>query len=439
MRILFVSPLFPMDFSKSVYGGFQRMRMWLDAMISLGADLDILFLRGSANRTNQTAPEVALKLNDLWGIRANVVICDGNPEERHANIYAKYVAHYLRPALGISQHYDFRPFLEAVQRDAFARCLERSPDIIFFHSLHGTSPALSMDLSRCRVLLDIDNIEHRRFAREVGQTSRWMCKPLLYMQVPALWWAERAAIVRSKHAFVCSLSDRNYLQRSMRVPNVEVVPNAVPRVADRLLTKSPNVLFIGAYSHTPNVVAAEYLVRKVWPHLVNLYPKAKLFIAGPRSERLPGIHNPPIGVKYLGFVSDLDALYRKTRVVCCPIQSGGGTRIKILEAAGYGIPVVSTRIGAEGLDLMPDREIIIRNNPTDIAAACARLLANDKHAKQIGTSARKIVRTLYDRTAIVGQMRALLVGNVVSNNRKTSPPVTGAPFYRTSESQNAEP
>jgi glycosyltransferase involved in cell wall biosynthesis len=154
-------------------------------------------------------------------------------------------------------------------------------------------------------------------------------------------------------------------------------------------TQNPEEALIGACTSEPNVVAAEYLLREVWPRLVRICPKARLLIAGPGSEAIAGFQDPPNGIEFLGFVSDLDALYRRTRVLCCPIQSGGGTRIKILDAASHGVPAVSTPLGAEGIDLVPDAEIVLRSSAAGLAEACADLLTDDARAQRVGAPARK--------------------------------------------------
>ena len=404
MRVLFVTPHFPEDFSQSVSGAFQRMRMWLDAFQALGADIDVLFFRHSRVTTGlENAPAVAQRLDELWGIRCNVILCGRESVEHPDGFFASYV----QPALGLSRQSGFRSYIGKRQTEAFRHCLGRSPDIIFFHRLHATGPALSLSLGRARVFLDLDDVEHRKFAREVGQPPQWRFKPLLYMQVPALWWGERAAIVRSNRAFVCSEADRRYLRRMMGVRNVEVIPNAVAWIDDGPLAAEPNILFIGAYGYAPNVVAAEYLIREIWPGVARICPKARLLIAGLRSELIPSFQDPPDGVEFLGFVRDLNALYRRTRVLCCPIQSGGGTRIKILEAASYGVPVVSTPLGAEGIELTPDEEIVLRKDAKGLAEACADLLVDDARARRMGALARERVRALYSREAVVCRMKAI--------------------------------
>ncbi len=412
MRVLLVSPQFPRDFSRSVYGGFQRLRMWLEAIQSLEPDLDILFFPGAGVAAgSEASAAVAQGLLEAWGVRAEVTLCEREPEDERRGRLARYVAAYVRPALGPSQHTLLRPYRGKRQQDAMARCLARSPDIVFFHGVRSAASAMSLSLDGARVLLDLGDVEHRLFAREVGQPPRWRLKPLLYLQVPALWWGERGAIVRSDRTFVCSEADRHYLRRTMAVRNVDVVPNAVPRIPDRALATNPNVLFLGAYSHQPNVLAAEYLVREVWPRLTRICPPARLLIAGPRSEEIPSFQDPPKGVEFLGFVSDLDRLYRMTRVVCCPILSGSGTRIKILEAASYGVPVVATPRAAEGIDLVPEREILLRRDPRHLAQACAELIADDARASAVGTAARERVRELYTRDAVVQRMAAILAGD----------------------------
>jgi glycosyltransferase involved in cell wall biosynthesis len=96
--------------------------------------------------------------------------------------------------------------------------------------------------------------------------------------------------------------------------------------------------------------------------------------------------------------------------MCCPIQSGAGTRVKILEAASHGVPVVSTPLGAEGLDFVGDSDIVLRDDAAGLAEACGALLSDDEQAGRIGAAARQRVRAQYDREAVVSRMRAALAG-----------------------------
>jgi glycosyltransferase involved in cell wall biosynthesis len=104
-------------------------------------------------------------------------------------------------------------------------------------------------------------------------------------------------------------------------------------------------------------------------------------------------------------VEDLSALYRRTRVVCCPIRVAGGTRLKILEAAAYGKPIVSTTVGAEGIEFRDGQEIFLRDEPASFAAACAKLMADTSLGEQMGAAARRVVGRLYERDVVIEQIR----------------------------------
>jgi len=406
MRALVVSPaVLPHDFSRSVCGGLQRLQMWLHAIQPLVSELEVLFFPNAGTPDDAAAARaVGQSLEQRWDVGAQVTLCARAHEPKPRAGLAGYIDTYVQPALEPSRHPLFRPYLGARQRQVLERCLSRAPDLVFCHCLQSMRAAMSTSLNGARVFLDLDNVMYRWFAREVKQPPRWRLKPLIFLQVPALWWGEREAVERCMLAFFCSEVDRRHLHRMMRVSNVDVIPNAVPQIADRALTSAPNVLYLGAYSYPPNAVAAEYMIRKVWPLLRRLAPEARLIIAGPSSEEIPSFHEPPPGVEFVGFVEDLAGLYGCTRVVCCPIQSGGGTRIKILEAASYGVPVVATSVAAEGIDLVPEREILIRDQPRGLAEACADLLGDDTRAIRIGAAARERIRRTYDREAVQRQM-----------------------------------
>jgi glycosyltransferase involved in cell wall biosynthesis len=172
----------------------------------------------------------------------------------------------------------------------------------------------------------------------------------------------------------------------------------------------PTLLFIGNYVYPPNVEAADFLVREVWPRVQTRHPDARLLIAGSYTERIPALAGRPAGVEVLGFVDDLAGLYQRTRVVCCPIRVAGGTRVKIVEAAAFGKPVVSTTVGAEGLDFRDGEEILLRDDPEALAEACSRLLADPGFSERMGIAARAAVSRRYDRAATVARIRDLIVG-----------------------------
>ena len=171
----------------------------------------------------------------------------------------------------------------------------------------------------------------------------------------------------------------------------------------------PNLLFLGACDYLPNIETAERLVTDIFPLIRKTVPQARLVLAGKGSDSLPSRKNAPEHVTYLGYVPDLDALYRRTRIVCCPMLNGGGTRVKLIEAAGYARPMVSSHVGAEGLEFADGRDILLRDSDGDFAEACIRLLQDDQACARLGAAARTRMRALYDARNIVEQIRSLML------------------------------
>ncbi len=151
---------------------------------------------------------------------------------------------------------------------------------------------------------------------------------------------------------------------------------------------------------------------KIWPGILSNVPDAKLIIAGISPERLKNRGTYLPGIEITGFVKDLDILYQKSRVIVTPILVGGGTRYKIIEAAAYSKPIVSTTMGAEGLEFVPGKEILIRDDTGSFAEACIELLANPSLCEGIGKAARDKTARLYDRKAVVGLIRKRIAGNI---------------------------
>lgn len=236
---------------------------------------------------------------------------------------------------------------------------------------------------------------------------------MLLAHAPALLLAERLAASRSRLTFVASEIDCRKLRALGFGTGVTVVPNAVPFPRKSLgLPLEPTLLFIGDFGYDPNREAGERLARAILPRIRSQVPAARLLLAGKRAERLSRAAATQPGVECLGFVEDLDQLYAQVRVVCCPLRNGGGTRVKLIEAATYGRPMVATRIGAEGLDFTDGAEILLRDDDAGFADACIHLLRDDAIGRQLGEAAREKASQTYDarrvEAQIAGQLRTAM-------------------------------
>ncbi len=338
-----------------------------------------------------------------WDIRATVTLC---PVEQTARGSETPWDHYVKPTFSLFAQSAYAGTSAAAQVVAFEAALDRRPDAVFVHRLDAMCPVLLTRRSRPPVFLDLDDIEHIRWMRQLGQGPFWPGKRLYYLQLPALVAGERRAACFSNRTFVCSEVDRRYLTKRWRLPRVVTIPNAVAMPAHYGTdSASMALLFLGAYAYQPNAAAADFLIREVWPLVRKACPEARLIIGGNKPERIASFAGRPAGVEFAGFVDDLAQLYRRVRVVCCPVMSGGGTRLKIIEAAAYGKAIVSTRVGAEGLELRDGEEIVLRHGGRAFAEACVDLLKDPTRCRAMGLAARKAVEPRYDRRHIMSRIK----------------------------------
>lgn len=404
MKIGFVSAQFPSDLRTSVYGGFQRMGMFIEALKGLG-ELDALFyVRPETPLDASHVREWEDRLSRHYDARLALDLCRLSPVIPPEGRWQEYV----RPALSIAHQF---PFLQTAQEEQVAaarRLLSRKPDILFVHRLIGMVPILLSRMPLPPIYYDLDDVEHVSFVRSVRQPPLWPGKPLLYLRLPLLKRWESRAIRASRAAFVCSEEDRAQVKRAFGHDNVVVIPNAIALPDAKAFPDGQNLLFLGLLSYNPNTVAADHLIRDIWPRILSALPQARLLVAGARPEWLESYRERPRGVSFLGFVDDLDKLYDEVSVVCCPILYGSGTRIKILEAAAYGRPVVSTTLGAEGLHLRDGEEILVRDDPAAFAEACIELLTNAPRAARIGRKARQVVEREHQRSIVVARVRTFV-------------------------------
>jgi glycosyltransferase involved in cell wall biosynthesis len=261
----------------------------------------------------------------------------------------------------------------------------------------------------------MDDIEHVASFRRLVRDPGWPAERLLLMQLPRLVMAEVEAMRMAAGTFVCSEPDRRYLSRFPGGGRVSAIPNSVtfPDL-DTYDNTEQLILLVGAMGYRPNAQAADTLVQKIWPLVRSRVPGARVAIVGVGREHTVSYHSPQEGVTFTGFVDDLQPLYRKARVVCCPILHGGGTRVKIIEAAANAKAVVSTRIGAEGLDFRDGHEIILEDGPAAIAQACVRLLGDAGAATRIGQAALAKARTTYERGVVVSQLAEVFRSGVAA-------------------------
>ncbi len=170
--------------------------------------------------------------------------------------------------------------------------------------------------------------------------------------------------------------------------------------------REPNtMLFVGSFRHHPNVEGLEWFVAEVLPRVRAANPDAALFVVG--TDAPPSMLaslNRHTGVRFTGYVEDIREPLGRFATFVCPILSGSGIRVKLLEAFAAGIPVISTSLGAEGLVRRSGLLCEIADTPEDFAAAVLRLLASHEYACQLANGARRFVESQMDGAVVTGRL-----------------------------------
>jgi GT2 family glycosyltransferase/glycosyltransferase involved in cell wall biosynthesis len=184
------------------------------------------------------------------------------------------------------------------------------------------------------------------------------------------------------------------------------IPNGVDLDRFRPSPTSPEarrLLFIGSFAHRPNVLALEFFLRDVFPHLrdVTLH-----VIAGQRHQRFWDLQHP--GVEVEGFVSDVRPAYQRATLVIAPLVASAGTNVKILEAMAMGKVVVSTEAGIHGLDVRAD--VVVANSAEEMSYAITQLLESPDRRSALEQQARSTVERLYGWDAIATVQKKLYEG-----------------------------
>lgn len=215
--------------------------------------------------------------------------------------------------------------------------------------------------------------------------------------------------------FTCSNDDKDIFdQMNNGRLKIAVVPNGV-NVPEKKYNAAVNeqiprfLLFCGSLSSIPNAEGLHWFCKKIWPQILQAFPGLKLLVVGigKLPEKYSGVYST-LSIEFTGAVDDVKPYYNKAAVSIAPLLTGSGTRLKILEAMGMGVPVVSTSIGAEGLDYTDGQNILIADNEIEFAEKVIHLLAKKEQRLRLQQNARTLVKSNYDWNVIGDSMAEIL-------------------------------
>jgi len=197
-----------------------------------------------------------------------------------------------------------------------------------------------------------------------------------------------------------SEEDRKALEKAAGRPlDVTVIPIAVDTDEVQVVQREAeprHILHIGTMYWPPNIDAVRWFVQAIYPLIHQQRPDVEFDVVGARPPaELLALNDAGLGINVTGYVADPTPYQRRAAVMVVPLLAGGGMRVKILNALAEGIPIVSTTLGYEGIDVAPGRDILVGDTPKAFAAEVLRVLDDPGLGKQLATRGRTLVEEKY--------------------------------------------
>ena len=396
LSILFVTPFLP---SPPSFGAQRRLHELISGMAALH-DVSVLSLVDP--NENQ---EDAIRATEEYCRR---VVTVSNPA--YSGGGARKRLRQLA-SLGSSHSYEWLGHNEEPLRAALEQMLAHRYDVVHFElaPMAGYAAACGLDRHARPILcLDEHNIEYDIVRRTAGTEASALRRAYSAIEWRKVRREERHAWSHLDGCTLTSARDQEMLLADEPTARTALVPNGVDvdffrATPEAVPHKSQTLLFFGAIDYYPNTDAVLFFLHDVLPQLVARYPHLRLCIVGRKPPESIVVQRS-VDVEVTGVVDDVRPWLDSADVVIVPLRIGGGTRLKILEAMAMGKAVVSTTIGAEGLEVVPERDLLVADDAAAFVTQIGRLLDDPGLAKRIGASGRRLVTSRYSWKAAVEGM-----------------------------------
>jgi O-antigen biosynthesis protein len=268
----------------------------------------------------------------------------------------------------------------------------------FPHVAHDFIPSVRWHCPTATIIYDMVDFHAVRMAREAASKRDAKLSPkaedMKAMEVAAARAADiTIAVSNDEKSAMLDLVPSAVVQV---LPNVFMMPTTPPPSVD----KRSDLFFVGGFWHRPNGDAVTWFVEKIWPQIRSQIPDCRLRIAGsnPGDEVLALATVP--GVEVLGFVPDLKPLFDSARVFVAPLRYGAGVKGKVGQSLVHGLPVITTSIGAEGMNLLDGEHALIADDADSFASQVVRLVRDDALWTRLQAQGRAFARSNFSVESI---------------------------------------
>ena len=282
-----------------------------------------------------------------------------------------------------------------------AAALARKPRVVVFDFLH--SVVLAPDKLDVPAVLFTHNVEAEIFERNLGYARHFWGKLLWRNQLQKMRRFERAALQRFNRVVAVSARDAERFALDYGRNGIDVIPTGVnlEQFKYEAPTANDRVVFTGSMDWLANIDAISWFRDEVWPKIVAGQRSASMTVVG-RNPPKELTRAAPANWKFTGRVDDIRPLVNGSAAFVIPMRIGGGTRIKAFEAMAMGVPVVSTGVGIEGLDVQPGQHFLRADSARDFADAVLSLLELPELGRNLSEQARRHVQERYSNQLVAG-------------------------------------
>ena len=249
------------------------------------------------------------------------------------------------------------------------------------------------------------------------KTAAWFFRPILGLEAAKIKRYEAALVRNFDYTLTVTPQDRQLFVNACRPGDIaqfsqqriQVIPIAVDTQAIKPVsrdTRSHNIIALGTLHYPPNADGIRWFMQEVFPLVRSKIADASLTVIGKNPPqdflKLQDLSNGAILVT--GYVPDLEPLLRQAAMMVVPVRAGSGMRVRILEAFGRGIPVVTTPVGLEGIAARPGEEVMVEESADGFADAVVHLLKDTQLQSRLANQGRCLVEQIYDWRVVLKKL-----------------------------------
>jgi glycosyltransferase involved in cell wall biosynthesis len=385
MRILLLCNKLPYPSNDGSSIAIARM---IEGYLQAGAELTVLSLNTKKHFKNPESIPQKIKES----VHFEIVEVDTNPTvgNAFANLFQRLPFHVSR-------------FFQKPVAQRLEQLLdEQTFDIVQCEGIFMMPyKQIAWKKSKAKIVLRAHNVEHLIWERTTQEETKPVLKAFLKAQSAKLKRYEIHCATKADAILPISPVDAVFFEKYNQ--HVKTVPCGVQSVQANKSVNNKNFFHLGAMDWLPNQLGIDWLLKEVWPKLMAKNNQLKLHLAG-RAMSNDFLKLKLPGVQVHGEVEDAHSFRAEHGVMLVPLQAGSGMRIKIIEGLAEGIPVISTTIGAEGIEAENGKNILLADDAQSFAEAILRIANDEDACKSIGKNAATLAAEKYLNQTLIADL-----------------------------------